>query len=302
MNKRLLILTGLILSVSGISMAGLDATKLKTQQASLLSAIKSDSTAIMQQAVQSIVTNGDSNKSATSVLVKAIMNGSTEEIKQALQPVLLKEGQNNLSPISLAILLKKPNAVGVLLDCGVNADFKALEYALKMEDIKTMLLLVKSNADISAFMDSYMKFGIQHAVWNTYAQDKDIAVKLIQELINRGYDVNKIWRLLQFNSHPHFPDMQWKRLINLLMANKANLNYITTLDACDSRTPLVMAIIGGGNKSIAETLLDLGADINQKVMQKGLSVTPLAQTIDSTLNGSLKAEIIALLLERGAQL
>lgn len=284
---------------------------LDTQQTNLLTAIKADSTVNIMQAIQSVIVQDKENKSPMCVLLKTIMTDSTEDIKKALQLVINK-GKNKKTPLLWAILLNKANAVKTLLDCGAEMDVTLLKYAVKMGDVKVALAIVQSGTNLFTFTVDFLKLAILNtakdvsSISNMKKGFNPLSLVLIQELITKGYDVNKVWGELFY----HIPTTA--RIIDVLIANHANPNYvfIKHTEGHDSyTTPLIEAIHcstiwGKEETSLIEKLLTIGADVNMKAdaFFEGPSNlrgahTPLYFAIEFG-----KTKTIALLLEHGAEI
>lgn len=284
----------------------------KAQQDALLNAIKNNSAAGVQQALMDVVKQGKDGKSPEGILLKAIMTGTTDEIKKAVQPVI-EQGKFDKSPLTWAVLLKKPNAVEALLECGSMIDSTIVQFALNMHDIQTMLLVVKSKADISGFTDDYIEFGLR-SIYQKCAQE------LVLELIKRGNNVNEIMRLAWKKSM-----MGCKPIAEFLIKNGANPDYVDTFDVPiratveygsdgsmfipqtkGTRTALTyLAASSNDDDQAVKFLLDSGADMN-------LAANLCPNCPDKSLRGPHtplyfainrgKTKIVALLLERGANI
>ncbi len=253
------------------------ASPINAQQEAILNAIKNNSGDSIKQALMDVVKQGKDVKSPELILLKAIMTGTSDEIKKAVQP-LINEGKNNISPVTWAVLLNKPEAVKVLLDCGTAVDVFLAQYVAKSGDLKTALLFAKNSIDISSHMDAYMNLAIGYQ--DLQPSDVNVAFELIQELIKRGYDVNKIWSV---GLMPH------ENLINLMIKNGANPNFVIN----ETTTPLIRAIESNDERAI-KALLAVGANVNPKVDKSRL---PLALAIQRG-----QSSIVALLLEHDATL
>ncbi len=297
-------------SILCINLISSFALPVNTQQNLLLNAINNNSGDGVQQVLMDVVKQGKDSKSPESILLKAIMTGTAEEIKQAVQPIL-NQGKNNMSPIMWAVLLKKPNAIEVLLECGVKVDASVVQYAAKREDLKTLLLIVKSGADIAAYMNEYMYLAFNNL---GSVENKKIAAEMFNELIARGFDINKLWCFRAWNKYEvGIWHSVHKDILRDLLPRGINVNHVFENKSWpgSSWTPLVVAIINGDIEAV-KFLLDAGAEINKKANPyvnhpqyiQGFN-TPLCFAINAdNMNGGEKKkdEIIALLLEHGAGL
>lgn len=262
----------------------------KTQQDILLNAIKNNSGAGVQQALIDIVKQGKDGKSPEIILLKAIMTGTTDDIKKSVQPVL-EQGKNNMSPTIWAMLLQKPSALEALLECGAKFDAGVGALLAKMGDIKTALVIVRSGVDISAIMDNYIELALRFIA----EHPSDQALELIQELIKHGYNVD---RILNFEFSNSFKCVYTDEAVfNLLIKNGINPNQIIVSKRTGlTSTPILRAIEWGSEKAVI-TLLDAGANINQKAQQNGKTYSPLSWAIECG-----RTSMIPFFLERGATL
>lgn len=206
------------------------------------------------------------------MLYAAILNDSIEEVNQAIQAganaTWEKDGK---SPLSMAVLLKRSNIIKVLLRriTKINSTNKTLvRDALKLGDIESALLLVKKGADVSQCIDQCMRLCV-HALARNVGPSR-ILLELMQELINRGYDVNKIWYTgPDENGHVHDIYRNIEAL-NLFIRNGANPNHIIhgfEGSPWGTSTPL-MRVTNFSNSTYMpvalNVLIDAGADVNQK--------------------------------------
>ena len=246
------------------------------QQNQLHQAILNDSGKEVMQVIAAVSTQGQGDQTAEWFLVKAIMTENAAGIKDAAQR-LITEGKNGNSPAIWAALLRKPNALIPLLECGVKLDANIAMYAVKVGDFQMALSLIKSGIDISTV--------IQDCMLHCFKSDFEMAFELIQELINRGYDVNKVWGQLWRN---RISPKNRIKIIELFIKNGANLNYEE--NKC---LPLLIAI-GQGNVSLIKFLLDSGADIQK--LDRAHKKRPLEYAVSLG-----RASIAELLLSYGAQ-
>lgn len=271
------------------------------QEDNLLQAIKNNSGTEVQQVLMDIVKQNQNDKAAESILLKAIMTGTTENIRQAVQPII-EQGKNNISPITWAILLKKPEAVKTLIECGAKVDETIVDLTIKMHDFQAALMLAQSNVDLSSKMDLLLQLACSSL---TSSSEKSTALKLIQTLISKkNCDSNHIW---QFSCKHLYHNVE---AIKLLIDNGANPNYIVCEKRSDrstqqsnlTNTPLFRAIFWSSPAAV-KLLLEAGADVNQTASPNGKPLTPLTYAIHySPCDANTKAKIVELLLELGAQL
>lgn len=211
-----------------------------------------------------------SSITADTLLEKAIFNDSTEEIQQAVQSGANIDHANGKPPLLLAVLLKKAIAIETLINLGANLEisyegYELVHYALKLEDFKSALLLVKAGATLGKPKDLHQKGVIYLAIeglGNIYT--KSIALELIQAMIDNGYPVISV----------------------------------------DWRTNGWYAVLGGYRSiECLKILIDGGMDVNQKILLPHMGVkkttfsTPLFRAIDYH-----NEEAIKILLDSGANI
>ena len=132
---------------------------------------------------------------------------------------------------------------------------------------------------------------------------KEISVRLLRLMIERGYDVNNIWNNPNLNSV-----IKSTEILNFFIAAGANPNTIIDVPLPNlprrmsastwKITPLLKTIELGSIES-ARALIKAGADINQlgNVQPTDKPSTPLSYAIEYG-----RTDIVALLLEHGASL
>lgn len=266
------------------------ANNLDQAKAQLHQAILNNSATEVQQVITSGSTQGRGNETAEWFLIKAILNGNLAEIEQAAKQ-LINEGKNGNSPILWAALLKKPNAVKVLLDCGAKLDANFVKYAIKVKDLNTALILIRGGVDISDIMQECVGLCLLH--YRTL--DINIVIEFVQELIERGYDVNNA---LSYANIYH-DSCYGGKLLEFLIQNGANPNHVIEKMHLKGATPLVLAIDMKAKKAI-NILLNAGADINKKAKNRSNYSEPVTPLYMAT-NLNPDSNIIELLLEHGAQ-
>ncbi len=315
MNIRFISLLFLALSF-GVSHADTPSENFTKKQNELHEAVKNDSPEEIKTVLISTVVESKQDESTEWLLLTALLNENISEIKQLVQK-LITEGKNGNSPILWAALLEKPNAAKILLECGAKIDADIVEYALVTGNTQTAIVLVQGGVDISSIIDRCVALSIAHASTKNAA----LTLEFIQELINRGYNVDNVW-----NGNASYYRLFDGKIIDLFLQNGANPNKVK-----NSKAPLLRAIqhnalsavrmllharadvnlevdevgtlqtplfwaIRQGNLKIVTLLLDSGADINQKFSLNQEEMPPLAFAISTR-----KAAIVKLLLERGAQ-
>jgi ankyrin repeat protein len=272
-------------------------------------------------------------------LYKAILNDSASEIKKIIQSgININAEIDGKSPLLLAVLLKKTNAINTLVECGARINKNLVKYALKLHDINTALLLIKKgNLDINAIYNIYgqeesillfacrsndLKASVQlikngakittndecilacNLANHLHSLD-DEKITLIQYLVDYGFNINKlleIWLRYSFGSNR-------EKIAGLLIRNSANPNYEfkenlgyspTGIELHGSRTPLFLAISHNCPKDVIEFLIDMGADINKKATSAYTPYNLVTPLAFAIEQG--KSEIVALLIECGANL
>jgi ankyrin repeat protein len=132
-----------------------------------------------------------------------------------------------------------------------------------------------------------------------------IVARLLQVIINRGYNVNNIWTLTENvnNRTSLIMGIYHPDVLRLFIAGGANPNTVINCpcrisEAMVTITPLLKAI-DLCNTPAARILINAGADVNQRgnPFSHQQPMTPLAYAIQ---RGA--ADIVPLLLERGADL
>lgn len=239
---------------------------------------------------------------------------------------------NGKSPLFWAVILKRSNTIEYLLECGAKDDVSIIQHAVNQQDIKSAvliakscnfnldavyagdtlirhasnaidfesaLILLKSGANPDLRSDKPMKGGsmlglaVNIIVNKSWPQKTiDSAFELIQEILNRGYDVNNLWQL-EFNNM----GVRDLEIIKFMKKNGVDVNHQVIRNGyAGSWTPLFLAI-RSHDKAKIKLLLDYGADINQKAEPDGIH-TPFSFALASGTH----TEIIELLIQRGAKL
>ena len=221
-------------------------------------------------------------KSAQEMLHQAILDNSAEGIKKAvLAGADVNLGKDGKAPLLWAVLLKRHDAIDVLLSCKANANISYLgrplmQYACEQGDMKLVLSLLKAGA---AFYQGIMHYAVNHD-----------SKELTHAIINQGYNLCDmpfgIWS--QLLTHR-------KELLTFFLSNGANPNQI--LD--NGMTPMIIAVQHNCMESIT-ILLSAGANPNLEALApigNNEHHTPFSY---AAVCG--KSEIIELLLAHGATL
>jgi ankyrin repeat protein len=265
------------------------------------------------------------------MLYRAILNDSFVGVKYAINAGADSNDENIISgglyPLGLAVFLTKAKATQALLECGARSDVmgrdctfkgirleKPLSYALSMKDIKTALILLKhdKNTPISRIVPNGSD-GFECVIMNGDPTEiKDLILEFLQELIDRGYDINSNVgmgsiinnEIVQYKSvwpmaikSPHY----FVELLELFMKNGANPNQ----EILFIGTPLHCAVFAN-NLSAVKFLINVGADLNKRVIthKSGLiarAQTPLSYARILDGEGSCCQEIIDFLVKHGAK-
>ncbi len=230
-------------------------------------------------------------------LHKAILNDSAVEIKSAVQAGAdVNKEKNGKSPLLFAILLSRYNAIEALLNFGAMPDDVCGQHAIKMKDGRSLLLLVKHgcinlNLKEVAGMITHFAINRQH----------QLALELIKELVNCGYNVNELWDAAICLAY--FGPSEGEAAVKFLLFRGANPNHINTGYRGDIHTPLWSAAANFPNKRIVKILIKSGTDINQKIKPnpKDNSSAVLSFVLKRG-DDTKRKEVIEVLLEHGANL
>ena len=276
------------------------------------------------------------------MLYRAILNDSADDVKHekdaGADPKDINVTGKGLYPLGLAVFLTKSEAVRALLECGATSDRMSkfakfngiqskfpLEYALSMGDIKTALALLKHTKDKKISHISIQNQDLfQYLIENINPSGiKDLVLEFMQELIDRGYDINASHynartinlEITQYKSawaSAIYSQFYFVEVLELLMKNGANPSQRIQGDS-QFWTPLHVAI-NNNRLSAVRFLLDAGADLTKKALVPGRhrtvnSQTPLSYAKASLLTGSYSKalmgaenqEVINLLIKRGAR-
>lgn len=242
--------------------------------------------------------NGESKKDPH-ILQAAILNDSPEEIQMAINAGAdvnknietqssstrrssLNSGQ---SPLFLAYSLQHQKAVQALLDAGAKPDANVIQKALYAKDFNTIVLFLKAGAVIPKNqLNQYMDLCL-----NALSSNESVALEVMQEIIDRGYNINNIWQLQlpmsssgeELDINRDYPTVEainfylHEKAVHLALKNGANPNFIY-VKGIYSCTPLLKAIAtltaatvtrGTLMKDIPATiklLVDASAKVNQK--------------------------------------
>lgn len=158
-------------------------------------------------------------KSAQEMLRKAILDNSTEGIKEAvLAGADVNFNKNGETPLLLAVILKHSDMVDILLGYGAIANESLVENAIKQIDFKTAILLTKKGKlNINAFYFGSTLLG--HALQRYRAEEAHL---LVQSGANfsRCFDESK----------------------SSLLKNDA-MNYAIEIEAINNRSNTALALI-----------------------------------------------------------
>ena len=176
-----------------------------------------------------------------------------------------------------------------------------LQMAASTFDFETVLLLIKNGATFSAYTliettSGPEKINLIEVVTHWCHAKKDIALELIQLLINHDYKINDIWAA-KLGQGIYDNEI----ILNLFIKNGANPNNIFEYprNSKATWTPLLKAIYHG-NKEVVKILLDAGANLNQQANPYPNIPTNKQQTPLSLAINQGKNHIVELLLEHGA--
>lgn len=217
---------------------------------------------------------------AKNMLYRGIMNDSVIDIKSAIaagadvnDPQISKESS---SPLGLAVFLAKPKAVQVLIEAGAKKAYisKLISDALLKGDLKTALILLKHSdkniTKISIKNQDILEYTLNHI---DPAGIKDLLFEFLQELINRGYNINAasfnhsiVNNTVRENKNGWvsaiYSPFYSIEVLKLFMKNGANPNQLIYQNGLIF-TPLMLGI-QNNNINVVKFLLEVGADVNQK--------------------------------------
>ncbi len=213
-------------------------------QKRLHQAILSDSSEQIQQALIAGSIQNTKNETFEWCLIKAIARDNEEEIKKAAQK-LIAEGKNGNSPAVNALMLKKPNALEILLQSGATIDANLIKLAIKEGDFKSALIIAKNREGLTTIMHECVKLSIL----SCKANNINIATEFLKTLIHLGYDVNNA---LTYH-HLYNPRLYGSNLLEFFIHQGANPKH-------KNRNTLELAV-KNNNKKAVEVLLNAGADI-----------------------------------------
>jgi hypothetical protein len=259
-------------------------------------------------------------------LNSAILNDSAQEIKAALEG----DGQANIDnrnhlPLLKAILLRKSNAVKILLDCGANPnitymDMPVIHWAIKNRELEIALHLINARVDFSGIIDKEQDiFTYISTHFDDCIPGKTIQLDLLNALVVHEYNIeanfqnknllNNAWYIAIANNQSkligYFLGYEKNDLTNPYVNLKvANPNQIFALPDGSSWTALMKAVerygqngnIPGGAIFIINKLLEAGVNINQQIqINDNIFHSPLSLAL--TKNDS---DLIRTLIEKGA--
>lgn len=228
------------------------------------------------------------------MLYRAILNDSYEGVKSAIQAgaeVSQKIGphttntNNTKEPVVWAVMFAHSAALKALLECGARGDkgriyspfrghesLTPISAALMLGDIKSALILLKhSNENASKILINGCD-PFEYVARIDPSQVKDLILEFLQELINRGYDINSSCAHsgcgISGGEISHYKSA-WAsvlaspfcsvEVLGLLVKNGANPNQQIN----GGYTPLHMAIQNNNIKAV-KFLLNAGVDLSKK--------------------------------------
>ena len=293
-----------------------------------------------------VVINQERQENPQDLLHRAIANDSLEGLQDAIRAIRAGASvhtlKDNKSPLLWAVLLRKENAVETLLNLGAIADKGLVQHAIDLRAYRiACLLAIKGNINANElyFYDNQRRqdsttlmriliINNQHEYADYLAQEKPefisncdtlvkeiatrfdnnrvISTRLIQAIIQRGYNVNNIWTLTEGgNRTALITGIYNPHLLRLFIAARANpnividINYPRTISGGSWTITPLLKTIDLCNTEAARILINAGADVNQRgnISSHQQPSTPLAYAIQ---RGA--AEIVQMLLERGANL
>lgn len=288
----------------------------------------------------------DGCKSASDLLYQSIINGSVEYMHQAAQDgadinfikngkplifwaitfhqkemvkaLILKGARLNHSLVQHALDNRLINAAIVIaIKCEINLNaaqysilgheenYGLLEIAARFNDFESVLLLLNNKVACSGYTKipngrTLMESAL---IWGGGTK---ATLAVIQELINRGYDINSYWA--------HFAAFRDVSVLRLFINNGADPNFVfedNQLSRDDSKwTPVLKAIAVGApfipnsNSEILKILMEAGADINQsahinRVIDHG-TIRPGTYTPLALANALNRTDMVKILTEHGA--
>jgi ankyrin repeat protein len=240
-------------------------------------------------------------KSPQELLHEGVIADSAEKIKEALWGGAdINQGKDGKSSLLWAILLGRYNAIETLLEWGVKPDNACMEQAIKMKNIRQLLLLIKQNGvrgDVEALCDVFYTSLIHRSI------DSSVAFDFIKELVSSGYNIDEVWGFAIRMAY--YYQSKGEEAVRFLIFRGANPNYVNTRCNHQHYTPLSMASFQWPNENIIKILIESGANINQKIRPCGNRSQPcslLSYTIERSGDNPKIKKVVELLLEHGASL
>lgn len=231
------------------------------------------------------------------MLQKAILNNSAVEVRNAVQAGAdINNGKDGKSPLLWALLLQRHEAFAELIRLGSNVHVvyegvSLVLHSLKLQDAKSALLLLNNGADGSGLINGYN--AIQLVISCIGTIDDTTVLEIIQKIINHGYDANKV--LVDVYLYAIMYNPICSDIINLAIRSGASPNY--RIHIASISYPILCLAVLYDNKNAFRSLLNAGADVNQKVRQPNGEQSILAVAIQKG-----NTEIIEMLVQRGASL
>ncbi len=235
--------------------------------------------------------------------------------------------ENGMTPLTIAILNRSTDAVKVLLNHGANINPSVkwnnktlLELAFHMRDLSSVEMLIERGANVNgsgengwSILSQVIQNGnenpkyieISKQIINRGAELKAQEVysaimfsqnsgnlSILELLIKKGVDLNK-----EENGWPPLiveASRRWNtNVIKLLVKSGANVNKIDKKS--NEETALIVAISSGDLERV-KLLVELGADVNQKVCRNALMTSPIKFSLETQ-----HPEIVQYLLKQGAR-
>lgn len=235
-------------------------------------------------------------------LHNAILEDSAEQIRELIPLLRATYGANEnplelihytserKKPLERAIQLAKPHATEALLEFGINPNYfisihnpgntrpehySLLVYALNNGDIRTALSLIRAGANFST---DFNNASIMDLLFNHIEGNTALAIRFIQELIDRGYNIHNpgrtvhthrgaviteksIWELVLQRE----PLRNLQNMFAFLVANDCDINqHIYESRRGAQVVPLFFAL-QTNNVEAVELLLNAGANPDELV-------------------------------------
>ena len=238
------------------------------------------------------------NQQPQEMLQKAILNNSAIEVRNAVQAGAdINNGKDGKSPLIWALLLQRQEAFAELIRLGSNVHVtyegvSLVLHALKLDDLKSALLLLNNGANCSGSIGIDAIKLICCCV-RSCKSDNATILEFVQDLIKLGCAPNEFWA----NGDLYLRRNLSSEIIKLIIKNGANPNYRLSCFPNGYYNPLYSAI-ANSNIEATKALLEAGADANQKICMPNQSEKSLLAIAIERGN----KEIVEMLLAHGANL